>query len=187
MNDKKTKTYFRNRELFLKIGFSLVTFLDLSSPFFPNLFIGIVFHELVFLFTIGFFITLMQELRNYHRYEYQRNKQNLLIVFAFTVGYHVVYLFFGFFRTQISRLAYSIISPVFMVGLCPFILTIIFVKMKNSQDPLEGISKLDVLMIVSRNQILTQKFTGNLYNSLQWKNLNKNEKKQFQSIFMSDD
>ena len=186
MNDNITKKKYRRRELILAIAFSIMIFLDLGSPFFPNHIIGIVFHELFFVFTLICFCVLMHQLKHYHRYEYIKNKKNLFVVFIFTILYHYLYLFFGFFRDSIDRTTYSIISPITMAGFCPFLLAYIFVRMKNSQDPLEGISKLDVMMLVSRNQRITKRFAPNLYHSVQWKNLNDKERTEFQNIFMDN-
>ena len=132
MNDNVTKKKYRRRELTLALSFSFIIFLDLGSPFFPIWYAGIIFHELFFVFNIICFGVLMHQLKYYHRYEFIKNKKNLLVVFAFTVLYHYVYLFFGFFRDNIDRTVYSIISPISMVGFCPFLLAYIFVKMKNS-------------------------------------------------------
>ena len=71
------------------------------------------------------------------------------------------------------------VETILYLGFDKFALAYIMIFVKGSQDPLEGISKLDALNIISRNQIQTKSFEDNLYSSESWGNLSSREQSEF--------
>ena len=72
------------------------------------------------------------------------------------------------------------LSNIGFFSLCLFY-TMIFLK--RTQDPLEGISKLDALQIISKNQRQTESFYNNEYETQQWNELSYKEKLEFAKMF----
>ena len=79
------------------------------------------------------------------------------------------------------------VETILYLGFDKFALAYIMIFVKGSQDPLEGISKLDALNIISRNQIQTKSFEENLYTSQCWGDLSEQEQNDFTKLFLSVD
>ena len=71
-----------------------------------------------------------------------------------------------------------------MLGVFPIVLAYIFIFVKTSHDPLESVTQLDALLIISRNQRQMDYFEQNLYVTKDWGALTSEEKNQFNQIFL---
>ena len=75
----------------------------------------------------------------------------------------------------------SFFSPLMISGFRIIMLSLILIYIKPSTDPLDFISQLDCLQIVSINQCLTPKLQ-NLYHSTKWKELDNNSKQTLNDL-----
>ena len=60
------------------------------------------------------------------------------------------------------------IAIISRLGIVVLLIAYIFIFVKKSQDPLEGICKLDALIIISRNQVQTKDIEENIYHRQEW-------------------
>ena len=56
--------------------------------------------------------------------------------------------------------------------------------LKPSKDPLESITNLDYLQLLSINQRINEEFMKNMYADTQWKNLTRDQKNDFKEAFL---
>ena len=108
---------------------------------------------------------LLWNMRKFHFLEYK--------VIRFSVFYFVTFEIFGElspefgnFINNVKTIRYNYwVEMIMQTGFYPVFQAIGIIYLKRTRDPLEGISKLDCLQIVSINQRLTKKFVPNLRSS----------------------
>ena len=96
------------------------------------------------------FITLLYKLRKFHYYEFVKNRKALVGIFLSNIVLYL-FLFDHAFHVISSNTINDYVLPLFYLGFFKFYIIIILVHLKPSKDPLEGISKLDLLILVSIN------------------------------------
>ena len=101
----------------------------------------------------------------------------MIYIQLFLVIFHFFWLPKSFFKKYLKkvRILYSIDSAILMLGVFPILLGFILIFIKSSQDPLEGVSKLDAILSISSNQHKHENFEQNIYKSQDWKALSKQE------------
>ena len=57
------------------------------------------------------------------------------------------------------------------------------IKFKQTKDPIEGISKLGYMQLVSTNQMVTEQFMENMYQDREWKSLTSEQQKTVLEAF----
>ena len=127
---------------------------------------------------------LLFKLRKFHHYEYTKNRNTLIFMCSMIFTYYS-FMFYhigaiiGFFeRGSLDH----ILLPLFYLGCFKFYIIMILVHFKPIKDPLEGISKLDLLILVSINQKKTRKFTQSAITSASFCEMEFQEKNDFKDI-----
>ena len=102
----------------------------------------------VFLMSCVFFM-LMKQLRNFHNFEYNKNKKAVILFFFFESNLMILIWLSNIFLYNDYKWKAFFLS----LGLYPFQQGILVYYFKSSSDPLEGINKLDYLQLCSISQV----------------------------------
>ena len=116
------------------------------------------------------YIVLSCYMRKYHTFEYKQIHCSLLTF----VLIESIDFFSPFVRAIVGQDApwYNLIMTIYIFGggyVMIQSLGIIFVK--KTRDPLERISKIGYLQLISSNQRVNEQFMTNMFQNTEWKNL----------------
>ena len=183
MQNTNEKQLFQYREKKIMFLFIIVYFILLgASPDtialekeehkFIKIFIS-EFINLTFL-CMGYF--RIKQLKKYHKFEYEKNKTNMWMYYGFVVVFHFMIIIDGYDLLSYYTEHKIQLDTILDLGFDKFFFAYHLIVVKRTQDPFEGLSKLDALIIISRNQIQTESMEENLYTSESWSMLTPYEK-----------
>jgi hypothetical protein len=97
------------------------------------------------------FITLVFYLYNLYIDEFKLNI-NIMLFFLFTENFQIIMLSIGgiVFKLSIETSYVNFEFAILLLGLFPIIQSFGFIFLKKTRDPLDGVSKLDFVYLVSK-------------------------------------
>lgn len=151
----------------------LVVIFKLSYDLWPlHYFIDTSEYVPVFLMII-IFIPLVILLKKYHREEFYQNIITILFFFIFEVSMVTIFRFEDFLTKGGAEYEHFEILKRMSVqlGLYPLQQAFCAVYLKKTRDPLDGLSKLDFIYLVSITQRQNPQFIDNFKESKEWDQL----------------
>ena len=132
------------------------------------------------------YFPLICMLRKFHNFEFHRLKKAMI---SFYIGQMIIFMLIEASNVFLPKngsyyTPYVVMYCVFFsTGLYPFVTYTVILYLKSNVDPLEGISKLDCMCLVSSTQKQNTKFLENVKQGTEWKQLQPEQKKQFSTLW----
>ena len=146
LNNNKKYRKFRQNEYFLRFLYFVIVVLYFC---FEVDFYAYATSVLAMIITL---MVLLVQLRKFHHYEYLKNRKTLVRMCLF-ISIYQLFMFYHAWNIATLKKAFidHVLLPLFYLGFFKLYVVIILVYLKPAKDPLEGISKLDLLILVSIN------------------------------------
>ena len=116
---------------------------------------AVSFYEGILLVSLGIFTNLIHFLKQSHYYEYKMNSRGMFAVQILLFILSPIQVLYLFYRDYLKKhyIILHISRSISYLGTLVLSISYIFIYVKPSKDPLEGISKLDAFILISRNQV----------------------------------
>jgi hypothetical protein len=125
------------------------------------------------------FMVLLFQLYKYHRYEFQQHVVNMVFFFILETVL-LVTVWIGNINQGATQSVSSFSKVIILnLGVYPIQQAYCLIILKMTKDPLEGVSILDFVFLVSITQRYKQNHIEEYQDTEEWKQLSKEERKQY--------
>ena len=144
-------------------------------------FMCFIYTVLPFLCLFNMFVSLSCLMNRYHKYEFKAIRWSLAM-FVLTESLDIIGLIVRL-ATELSSVGWLIWTIHVYAGGYVMIQSIGIILVKKTRDPLERISKIGYLQLISSNQHNNEQFMTNIYENTEWKALNQNQQTDIVNLF----
>ena len=130
------------------------------------------------------FLYLFYNFKKYHHFEAKIAQKSMVCFVLFEILIQLPYILEEFAHShhdENMRISFHIMA----IGGYLVLQSFSIISLKPSKDPLESISNLDYLQLLSINQRINDDFLQNIFADTQWKSLTTEQKNEFKEAFLS--